>query len=99
MFYFNITFNIDEAIQEKWVSLMTSQIMPSMPCDEKKLLQIMVDEEMGGVSYSCFLGFSNATLLERFKTKNLGLIYETINKSFSGQWVSFTTQLNLLSDS
>ena len=98
MFYFNITFNIDEAIQEEWVSLMTSQIMPSIPCDEKKLLQIMVDEEMGGISYSCFLGFSETALLEEFKAQYLELVYETINKVFSGQWVSFTTQLNLLSD-
>jgi hypothetical protein len=58
----------------------------------------MVDEAMGGVSYSCFLGFSNVALLETFKTQSLDLVYESINKSFSGKWVSFTTQLNLLSD-
>lgn len=96
MFYFNITFNIDEVIQEEWTSKMTSTIMNSVICQEKKLLQIMVNEELGGVSYSLLLGFSNLADLKQFETTGLDLMYDTINRSFAGKWVSFTTQLNLV---
>ena len=83
-------------IQKNWVSLMTSQIMPSIVCEEKKLLQVMVDEELGGISYSMLLGFSKNSSLENFKKTGVDLIYKTIDQSFAGQWVSFSTQLNLV---
>lgn len=58
----------------------------------------MVNEELGGVSYSLLLGFSDMSALKEFESNGLDLVYSAINQSFAGRWVSFTTQLNLVSE-
>ena len=56
MYIYNVTINIQEGIQEKWLEWMKNEHIPEMLATGKftkaLMSRVMVEEEMGGFTYS-----------------------------------------------
>ncbi|MFI2743002.1 DUF4286 family protein [Zhouia sp. PK063] len=102
MYIYNVTSNVDEAINEEWLTWMQTEHIPQMLATGKfsnaRLTKVMVEEEMGGVTYSVqYVTDSKATLDEYF-AQEAGLMQQAVVKKYGSRVVSFRTELELLSD-
>ena len=56
MIIYNITVNIDESVHDQWLNWMQNEHIKAMIATGKftsaRLVKVLVDEEMGGVTYS-----------------------------------------------
>lgn len=100
MYIYNVTINVDESIHKEWLSWIHKHIPDVIATGRfvgAKLTQVLVDEEMGGVTYS---------VQYRAKTrKDLDDYYEfdaermqNDSKHFQGKFVAFRTELKIIKE-
>jgi hypothetical protein len=101
MFIFNITVNIQEDIQEAWVDWVKHTYMPRMlsldTFSKAVMTRVLVEEEMGGYTYSIQYTAPNKTKLESFRVKNRNPFGET-PMLFKDKFVYFTTELHIIDE-
>jgi len=100
MYIYNVTINIDESIHKEWLSWIHNHIPDVLATGRfvsAKLTRVLVDEEMGGVTYS---------VQYRAKTrKDLDDYYEfdaermqNDGNHFNGKFVAFRTELKIIKE-
>ncbi|MCV6631521.1 MAG: DUF4286 family protein [Flavobacteriaceae bacterium] len=56
MLIYNVTCNVEESIHDQWMQWMTEKHIPDVICTEQfveaKMTKVLVEEEMGGITYS-----------------------------------------------
>ncbi len=102
MIIYNVTSNIDERLHEEWLDWMQHTHIPEVLATGKfskaRLVKVLVDEEMGGVTYSVqFFTDSKATLEKYYQDDAPGLRQKTTEK-FGDSVMSFRTELQLICD-
>ena len=64
MYIYNVTINVENAIHLQWLDWMKNSHIPAMLATNKfskaLMTKVMVEEEMGGITYSCLLYTSDA---------------------------------------
>ena len=72
MYIYNVTTNVDESIHDKWLNWMKAEHIPKMLATEKftkaKISQVMIEEEMGGVTYAVQYTTDSLDTLEEYYT-------------------------------
>ena len=70
MIIYNVTINIDESVHDKWIDWMKKEHIPDMLATQKfisaKMCKVMVEEEMGGVTYSVQYQAKNKKTLDSY---------------------------------
>lgn len=100
MYIYNVTINVDESIHKEWLSWIQNHIPKVIATGRfvsAKLTQVLVDEEMGGMTYS---------VQYRAKTrKDLDDYYEfdaermqNDGNHFNGKFVAFRTELKIIKE-
>ncbi len=99
MYIYNVTTNIEKAVHEEWVQWMKAKHIPEMLDTGKfvsaKMSKVLVEEDMGGVTYSVQYTTNNKTTLERYYQEDATRLREAVNNLFAGKFVSFRTELEV----
>ena len=102
MYIYNVTINIDESVHDEWIYWMKEIHIPDMldtgKFTEARMCRVMVEEEMGGITYSIqYLTPSKETLQRYFEEDAERLRQDGIDR-FNGKFVAFRTELDLISE-
>jgi len=100
MYLYNITFNIVESAELKWLDWMQKTHIPAMMATNKftsaMLIQVAVQEEMGGVTYTTQYVCESAEKLKDFYRLHAPSLNSEITRVFSNQVVLFGTELKVV---
>lgn len=102
MIIYNITVNIDESVHDQWLNWMQDEHIKAMIATGKftsaRLVKVLVDEEMGGVTYSVqFFAPSKEALAEYHRDFATSMNHECM-KRFADKMLTFHTELEIISE-
>lgn len=100
MYIYNVTINIDESIHKpwlKWIDKHINDVLATGRFISAKLTQVLVEEEMGGTTYSVqYTAKTRQDLDDYYKFDA-----DTLRKDsqiFSGKFVAFRTELKVIKE-
>ena len=101
MVIYNVTINIDDSVHEEWLRWMREKHIPDMLATKKfmeaKMCKVMVEEEMGGTTYSVQYTCPNRPTLQRYYQQNAATMRADGQKLFANKFVAFRTELEVIS--
>ncbi len=101
MIIYNITANIDDSIHEEWLTWIKEhipQVLATGKFTEAKLSKVLVEEEMGGVTYSIqYRAKSREDLDNYYQNDAERLRNEGLNK-FADKMLAFRTELEIIDE-
>lgn len=100
MYIYNVTINIDKAIETRWLKWMKDEHIPAMLATgkfTKALLSRIQIQEESGVSYSVQYTTDSKETLQRYYDENAKEL-RSQNKIFEGKFVAFRTELEVVSE-
>ncbi len=99
MYIYNVTINIEKAIEQDWLRWMQEKHIPEMLAtgkfSEAKLCQVMVEEEQG-VTYSIQYTTDSKETLEKYYHENADKLRQEGAALFKGKFVAFRTELKVI---
>ncbi len=102
MFIYNVTVNIDETKQQEWLNWMKETHIPAMLATGKftqaKMSRVLINEEMGGVTYSIQYTTDSYETLEKYYKEDASKLREEALKIFKDKFVAFRTELKVISN-
>lgn len=100
MYIYSVTINIDKTAEKEWLRWMENIHIPNMLATgkffEAKLCQVMIDEDMGGVTYSTQYTAHTKTLLEQYYKEDADRLRSEAIQKFGDKIVAFRTELKVL---
>ncbi len=100
MILYNITSNIHESIEDKWLFWMKETHIPEMLATGKftaaKLLKVLVEEEMGGVTYAVQYTANSKADLALYHIENENVLQQKVVSLFGDKVLSFQTALEVI---
>lgn len=101
MLIYNVTINIDDSIHDEWLHWMKNKHIPDMLATGKfthaKMTKILVEEEMGGTSYSVQYSCPDRPTLQRYYQEDAETMRADGQKLFTDKFVAFRTELEVIS--
>lgn len=101
MYIYNVTTNIAEDVHQEWLEWMKTEHIPEMLGTGKftkaLMTKVMVDEQMGGITYSVQYTTPSRELLERYYREDAEIL-RARGKAFEGKLVIFRTELEIISE-
>ena len=100
MYIYNVTINIDETVHKEWLNWMETHILDVLNTGKflsAKLTEVLVEEEMGGKTYSVQYTANTKEDLDNYykfnaeKLQNEGL-------KFANKMVAFRTELKVINE-
>lgn len=102
MFLYNVTINIDESVHDQWLSWMRETHIPEMLATGKftnaRMLKVLVEEEMGGITYSVQYTTKNKETLEQYYKEDANRLRGDAMRLFADKFVAFRTELEIISE-
>ncbi len=101
MIIYNVTINVEESIHDQWLSWMSQEHIPSMletgKFKKALLTKVLVEESMGGITYSVQYTAKSREHLSAYYTENAPTL-RAQSKAFEGKFVAFRTELEIVSE-
>ena len=102
MIIYNVTINIHESVHDQWMIWMQHKHIPEMLANGKfvsaKMARVIIEEEMGGVTYSVQYVTDSRETLERYYQEDAPKLREEGAKLFGEKMLSFRTELEVISE-
>ncbi|WP_347343919.1 DUF4286 family protein [Maribacter aestuarii] len=102
MYIYNVTTNVDSSSHKDWVHWMQSKHIPEVLATGKflsaKMTKVLVEEDMGGVTYSVQFTVKDKAALDRYYQEDAPRLREDAQKLFAGKAISFRTELEVLDE-
>ncbi|MFS4493145.1 DUF4286 family protein [Maribacter sp. 2308TA10-17] len=102
MYIYNVTINIEESVHDQWLLWMRETHIPDMLATGKfskaKMCKVLVEEEMGGLTYSVQYTTTDKKTLESYYIEDADRLRQDITKLFAGKFVAFRTELEIVSE-
>ena len=102
MYIYNVTTNIDESISKEWLNWMKSIHIPAMLDTGKfssaKMVKVLIEEEMGGVTYAVQYATDSMETLEAFYNTDAPKLQQKSFQLFGEKIVTFSTELKIISE-
>ena len=102
MYIYNVTTNVESNKVEEWLEYMKNTHIPAMigtGCfTGAKLTRVMVQEEMGGKTFSIQYAVNHKENLKAYYVTYMADMNRRVEKQFSGSYVQFQTELEVLAD-
>lgn len=102
MYIYNVTTNVDESIHEKWLHWMKQKHIPGMLESGKfssaKMYQVMVEEDMGGLTYAVQYATASIETLEAYYKDDAPKLRNEALKLFGDKIVAFRTELKVINE-
>jgi hypothetical protein len=101
MYIYNVTINVRESIHDEWLNWMKETHIPAM-LDTGKftkalMSKVMVEEPMGGITYSVQYTLENKNELERYY-KNDAEGLRKGSKQFGDKALAFRTEMQVIDE-
>ncbi len=100
MYIYNVTINIEESIHDTWISWMQKKHIPDMlktgKFSKAKMTRVIVEEEMGGITYSVQYTTDSKETLEKYYTEDAKRLRNEGAQLFTGKFVAFRTELEVV---
>lgn len=101
MYIYNVTTNIAEDVHDRWVEWMKTEHIPEMletgKFSKALMTRVMVNEEMGGITYSVQYTTTNKEMLQRYFDENAAVL-RSRTKPFEGKLVAFRTEMEVVEE-
>lgn len=101
MYIYNVTINIDESVHEEWLAWIHQHI-PAVLATGKfvsaKLTQVLVDEELGGRTYSVQYRANSREDLDSYYRDHADALRTAGLKQFADKMVAFRTELKIVNE-
>ena len=102
MIIYNVTTNIHESAHDQWMNWMQEKHIPAMIATGKfisaRLVRVLVEEEMGGVTYSVQYTTDSKATLEKYYLEDQEGFQQEAMKLFADKMLSFRTELEVISE-
>ena len=101
MYIYNITINIDKAVHAEWLVWIQNHIEKTLATGyflSAKMTQVLVEEEMGGYTYSIQYTTDSKETLEKYYQEDAETLRSDGAKRFAGKFVAFRTELEIVSE-
>ncbi|MGZ9677334.1 DUF4286 family protein [Flavobacterium sp. JSWR-1] len=102
MILYNVTTNIHESVHDQWMIWMQHKHIPEMLATGKftaaRLVRVLVEEEMGGVTYSVQYTTDSKATLESYYQEDAPAMRAEGAKLFGDKMLAFRTELQLIAD-
>ncbi|MCF8715504.1 DUF4286 family protein [Joostella atrarenae] len=102
MYIYSVTTNVEEQSHEAWVAWMKETHIPEVLATGKftkaTMTRVLVEEEMGGITYSVQYFTKDKDTLDRYYKENAEELRGKVLKKFASQLVSFRTELEIISE-
>lgn len=101
MYIYNVTVNIQEDVHDEWVKWMRTEHIPQMlntgKFSKALMTRVMVQEEMGGMTYSTQYTTENKEMLADYYRENAPEL-RVQPKLFEGKMVVFRTEMQVVEE-
>lgn len=101
MIIYNVTINIDESVHDEWLSWIQDKHLPDMLATGKfthaKMVKVLVEEDMGGVTYSIQYTTKDKQTLESYYREDADRLRADAQRLFPNKFVAFRTELEVIS--
>jgi hypothetical protein len=102
MILYNVTSNIDQSIHEQWLQWMQEKHIPEILATGKfmsaKLVRVLVEEEMGGLTYAAQYATDSKETLLKYYDHDAPKFREEGLRLFGDKVLTFRTELELISE-
>lgn len=102
MIIYNVTVNVEKTALQAWLEWMQNKHIPDMLATGKfskaKMCQVLVEEEMGGITYAIQYTTVDRDSLERYYTEDADKMRGEGQALFPNQFVAFRTELEVISE-
>lgn len=102
MYIYNVTSNIDESIHDDWLKWMREDHIPQMLATGKfstaKMCKVLVEEEMGGLTYSVQYTTTSKEVLEQYYKEDAPRLRQEGLKLFADKMLAFRTELEVVNE-
>ncbi len=101
MYLYNVTTNVDESIEAQWLQWMKELHIPAIIGTgkflEATICKVMVQEEMGGVTYAVQYQSKSIELIEAYQKEEAIDLENEAQRIFGDKQFSFRTTLEVIS--
>ncbi|MDB4293664.1 DUF4286 family protein [Maribacter sp.] len=102
MYIYNVTTNIENSVHDEWLKWMSETHIPDVLATGKflnaKMCRVLVEEDMGGTTYSVQFTTPDKETLEHYYATDAARLREDAMRRFANQFVSFRTELEVISE-
>ena len=102
MIIYNVTVNIEESAQSNWLNWMKETHIPDVLNTKlftaAKMSRVLVEEQMGGVTYSIQYSCESQKKLDLYTQKFAPKLQEEHTKKFQGKFVAFRTLMEVVAE-
>jgi hypothetical protein len=101
MIIFNVTSNIDESIHDEWLIWIKEhmqQVLATGKFEKATLTKVLVEEEMGGVTYSVQYRAISREALDSFYKEDSPAFRAEMSQKFGDKMLAFRTELEILEE-
>jgi len=102
MIIYNVTINIEESIQQEWLAWMQETHIPKVMNTgmfvSAKMSRVLVEEQMGGVTYSIQYSCESKSKLDEYQKNCAPQLQQEHTKKYPGKFVAFRTLLDVVSE-
>lgn len=94
---YNITYSVDKSVLNEWTVWMTDYFIPKMvnakQIEGAKMVKVLVEEELGGITYSVQYKATNLEVLEDFLENEFPVINKELMVKYGKNVLTFMTLL------
>lgn len=101
MIIYNVTVNVDESIHQEWlnwIKVHIPQVLATGKFVDAKLTKVLVEEEMGGVTYSVQYKARSRQALEAYYREDADRLRQDGLKRFADKMLAFRTELEVIDE-
>lgn len=102
MIIYNVTINIDESVHDEWLTWMKSkhidEVLATGCFYKAKLIKVLVEEEMGGTTYSIQYFTDSKQKLEDYYQYHADILRQEGLRKFGSKMLAFRTELEVMDE-
>ena len=102
MYIYNVTSNIDESIHDEWLAWMKQdhipQVLATGKFEKATLTRVLVEEDMGGVTYSVQYRTGSREALDAYYKDDAPKLRSDLPKKFIDKVLFFRTELQIINE-
>ena len=102
MIIYNVTVNIHESVHDQWMKWMQekhiSDVLATGKFSTARMVKVLVEEDMGGITYSIQYVTDSKETLERYYQEDAPRLRDEGQRLFGDKMLAFRTELEFISE-
>lgn len=101
MYIYNVTANIEESIHQEWLVWIKEhipQVLATGKFEKATLTKVLVEEDMGGVTYSVQYRSYSREALDAYYKEDADKLRQEGLKRFADKMLTFRTELHIIDE-